>query len=138
MRRRIISRTGAAVALSSLRIVRVSFYGDVKHGTSREIAGVFEKWLATPEFSARERMFGFELTYEVPTVYVYCHEAIGPRGAGTLFLFEGTLGDETADPIERLHDLVQLFATADLYCVVDYTPIDIDDDPIGNEVTILP
>ncbi|MGX1811050.1 hypothetical protein ACWIGI_35470 [Nocardia sp. NPDC055321] len=102
------------------------------------MAAVITRWLGTTAVKAKDRMFGFELTYEDDSIYVYCHEAQGGREYRSYYLVEGVIETSDANPVERLTGLVRIAVADGLDCSVDYTPVDAEGEPIGDESTITP
>ncbi|APA97338.1 hypothetical protein [Nocardia seriolae] len=114
----------------------ISFSGDIKMTDSRLVRSAFEEWLDTNRISVKERMSGFELTYEDEDTYVFCYEATVPAGVNPFFLFEGSIKGKESDSINKLKELIRVCAGKGLECIIDYTPVDDEGDPIGEEVTI--
>lgn len=115
---------------------RISFHGDIKSDSSNLVLTTFKEWLHTDSIDAKDRMFGFELTYDDDITYVYCHEATMPPGSDRLFLVEGSINSIESDPVRKLKGLVRLCTSKGIECALDYTPVDSEGEPVGEEVTL--
>ncbi|PSR68623.1 hypothetical protein C8258_08945 [Nocardia sp. MDA0666] len=126
----------AAKLTDEMRSEMISFNGDIKIADNRVVRDAFEEWLGTNNTSVKERMSGFELTYEDEDTYVFCYEATVRAGVNPFYLFEGSLEGVESDSIEKLRALIRVCVGKDLECIIDYTPVDDEGDPVGEEVTI--
>ncbi|MFE3961019.1 hypothetical protein ACFXPS_43495 [Nocardia sp. NPDC059091] len=116
----------------------ISFCGTIEHSASERISSVVMQWLGTSRVDVKERMFGFELSYQDSSVDFYCYEATVLLGVDPFFLIEGVMEQVSVDPVEKLAGLVRLAAAEGLECILDYTPVDSDGSPTGAEMTITP
>lgn len=118
-------------------MTRTAFYGRFEHCASERISNILTGWLGTSDVNAKDRLFGFELVYEDSSIYLYCYEVRWPDGGSeSFYLLEGVIEQAGVDAVERLTDLVRLAAAKSVECVIDYTPVDSDDTPVGEEQTI--
>ncbi|MFF2554477.1 hypothetical protein ACFVUS_25985 [Nocardia sp. NPDC058058] len=117
-------------------MTRIAFYGDIAASESRPVSSVLTNWLDRGPLNGRERMFGYELTYEDESTYLYCHEAATAPGRPTHYLIEGTLDGDESESVANLKQLINLCASSGLSCEIDYMPVDSEGEPVGAEVTM--